>query len=82
MAEEHKEAPPNPMRDVYIFITIFVVIVILWFAAGGPGKADVRGALLQAPPPLGGGQAYGPGGQTQEPQFDQGSVAPPPQVQY
>lgn len=80
------EAPKhNPMQDVYFFIAFLVIVVILWFAAGGPGKADLRGAFLQAPPPLSNGQAYGPGGTStqQQPTFDNaGSVQQPGQVTY
>ena len=65
----------NPMRDVYFFISIVVIIVILWYASGGPGHADLSGIFLRAPQP------YGQGGsaQSQAPaaQFQNGSVAAP-----
>jgi hypothetical protein len=35
-------------------------LVLLWYFAGGPGKADLRGLFLAPPTPLGTGEAYGP----------------------
>ena len=55
------EAPPgNPLHNLYGFIAFLVLLVILWFAAGGPSRADLRGILLHAPEPLDNGSAYGP----------------------
>ncbi|MES2203150.1 MAG: hypothetical protein V4474_02415 [Patescibacteria group bacterium] len=55
------EAPPgNPLHNLYGFIAFLVLLVILWFAAGGPSRADLRGILLHAPEPLDNGNAYGP----------------------
>jgi hypothetical protein len=37
-----------------------VLLLVLWYANGGPQKADLRGVFLQPPTPLGNGAAYGP----------------------
>jgi hypothetical protein len=36
------------------------ILVILWFANGGPERADLRGMFLAPPAPMGPGNAYGP----------------------
>jgi len=44
-----------------MFVVVgLVILVVLWYANGGPQKADLRGVFLQPPAPLGGGNAYGP----------------------
>lgn len=57
MAEEEKE---DPMNLLWWVVGAFVILVALWFFAGGPGKADLRGLFLAPPPPLGPGGSYGP----------------------
>lgn len=63
MAEEPKGH--NPMSDVKFLLVGFVLLLILWWANGGPARSDLRGIFLQPPPPVGSGAAYGPqfGGQ-------------------
>ena len=51
---------PNVMGDALMFFGAFLVLVFLWYMAGGPGKADLRGLFLAPPQPLGTGEAYGP----------------------
>lgn len=48
------------MGDALWFLGLLVVLVVLWYFAGGPGKADLRGIFLAPPAPLGTGEAYGP----------------------
>ncbi len=48
------------MGDLIFVVVGLVLLVVLWYANGGPGKADLRGIFLQPPQPLGGGNAYGP----------------------
>lgn len=76
MADDKGDGGHNPMRDVYFFITFLVIVVILWYASGGPKRADLRGAFI------GGPSWEGQSGVPQDPTFQSGSVAPPPQVQY
>ena len=56
------------MQDVFFLLGGLAILVALWFMAGGPGKADLRGLFLAPPAPLGTGDAYGPqiGSSTQE----------------
>jgi len=58
MADEPKG--PTPTEDALWFLGILAVLVVLWYFAGGPGKADLRGLFLAPPQPLGNGEAYGP----------------------
>jgi hypothetical protein len=60
MADEHKEAGHDPMSDVKFLLVGFALLLILWWANGGPQRADLRGIFLQPPPPVGSGAAYGP----------------------
>ena len=63
-----EEKGPSATEDALFFFGILAVLVVLWFLAGGPGKADLRGLFLAPPAPLGTGDAYGPqvGTSTQE----------------
>lgn len=54
------EKGPNVAEDALFFVGFMVVLVVLWYFAGGPGKADLRGLFLAPPAPLGTGEAYGP----------------------
>lgn len=48
------------MSDLMFVVVGLVLLIILWYANGGPQKADLRGIFLAPPPPLGSGDAYGP----------------------
>lgn len=73
-----EEPGPSATEDALFFFGILVVLVVLWFLAGGPGKADLRGLFLAPPAPLGTGDAYGPqvGTSTQESQPAQPAESP------
>jgi len=58
MADETPKG--NPVEDALWFIGILAVLVVLWYVAGGPGKADLGGLFLAPPAPLGTGESYGP----------------------
>ncbi len=75
MADD-KAPAHNPMRDVYFFITFLVIVVILWYASGGPKRANIQSAFI------GGPEWNQQNGVPQDPTFQTGSVAPPGQVQY
>jgi hypothetical protein len=60
MADAHGGDPNGDMGMVAFVLGGFAVLVVLWFMAGGPGKADLRGLFLSPLPPLGSGDAYGP----------------------
>lgn len=36
------------------------ILIGLWFASGGPQRADLRGLFIAPPPPVGPGGSYGP----------------------
>lgn len=55
-------AKGNPGEDALWFLAMLAILVILWYFAGGPGKADLRGLFFSAPGPLGPGGAYESGG--------------------
>ena len=55
-----KEEKGDPMNELYLFLGFMAVLVALWYFAGGPGKADLKGLFLSPPAPLGTGEAYGP----------------------
>lgn len=57
MAEEKEH---NPMSDVFFVVGALGVLIVLWFATGGPERADLRGIFLAPPAPLDTGEAYGP----------------------
>jgi len=59
------EKPHDPMSDVWFVVLLLVGLVILWYASGGPSRADLRGILLSPPPPVGTGEAYQPQPQMQ-----------------
>ena len=48
------------MSDLMFVVVGLVILIVLWYANGGPQKADLRGIFLHPPVPLGNGQAYGP----------------------
>jgi len=76
MADDKGGGGHNPMRDVYFFITFLVIVVILWYASGGPKRANIQSAFI-------GGPSWDEtSGVPQDPTFQTGSVAPPGQVQY
>ncbi|MDO8548478.1 MAG: hypothetical protein Q7R71_02290 [bacterium] len=58
MADE--PAGPGPVEDLLFIVGVIVVLIVLWFATGGPERADLRGIFLHPPAPLDTGGAYGP----------------------
>lgn len=61
MAEEKKEGGAQSVGQAALSILgIIAILVILWFANGGPERADLRGIFIAPPPPVGPGGAYGP----------------------
>ena len=58
MADEKKGG--GPVEDLFFIVGVIVVLVVLWFATGGPKRADLRGIFLHPPAPLDTGGAYGP----------------------
>lgn len=58
MADEPTKG--NPTEDALFFFGALAILITLWYFAGGPGKADLRGLFLAPPEPLGSGEAYGP----------------------
>lgn len=60
MAEEKKAA--DPLRDFWIVLGFFALMVALWFFSGANSLADLRGIFLAPPQPVGSGEAYGPQG--------------------
>ena len=58
MADEPKG--PSVTEEAFMFFGALSVLIVLWYFAGGPGKADLRGLFLAPPQPLGSGDAYGP----------------------
>ena len=58
MADEPKGE--SPYETLFFFVGGLTVLIILWFARGGPQHADLRGIFLNPPAPLGNGGAYGP----------------------
>lgn len=75
MADEHKNGGGghDPMSDAKFLLVGFALLLVLWWATGGPSRADLRGIFLNPPPPVGSGNAYGP--QIYEP------TTTPPQAQ-
>jgi hypothetical protein len=59
MADEEKKGG-GFFSEFAMIIVGFVLLIILWFANGGPQRADLRGVFLNPPPPVGQGGAYGP----------------------
>ena len=58
MAEEEKKE--SPVQSALFVLGFLGLLVVLWFANGGPSRADLRGLFLAPPPPVGTGEAYGP----------------------
>jgi hypothetical protein len=58
MAEE--KGGSGPMGDVIFILGLIAVLIILWFATGGPSRADLKGIFLHPPTPIDQGGAYGP----------------------
>ncbi len=80
MADEPKG--PTGVEDGLLFIGGFILLVIIWYFAGGPGKADLRGLFLAPPPPLGSGDAYGPQLGSSTPNSAEYVQAPSPDSAY
>ncbi len=70
MADEPKG--PSVTEEALMFFGAMLILAALWYFAGGPGKADLRGIFLSPPQPLGTGDAYGPqlGATTTAPKVD------------
>ena len=58
MADEPKG--PGPMGDLMFVVGGLIVLVVLWYANGGPSRAKLNGLFLAPPAPLGNGESYGP----------------------
>ncbi len=48
------------MGDVIFILGLIAVLIILWFATGGPARSDLKGIFLHPPKPIDQGGAYGP----------------------
>jgi hypothetical protein len=46
--------------DALWFFGVLAILIGVWYFAGGPGRADLKGLFLAPPQPLGSGEAYGP----------------------
>ena len=55
-----KPTGPSVTEEALMFFGAMLILAALWYYAGGPGKADLRGIFLSPPAPLGTGDAYGP----------------------
>jgi hypothetical protein len=60
MAEEEKKEGGTAGSAALSILGIIAILIVLWFANGGPEKADLRGIFLAPPAPVGPGNAYGP----------------------
>ena len=60
MAEEETKSTTTAGQAALSVLGIIALLVILWFANGGPQKADLRGLFIAPPAPVGPGNAYGP----------------------
>lgn len=60
MAEEETKEGGTAGSAALSVLGFIAILVILWFANGGPKKADLRGLFLAPPAPVGPGNAYGP----------------------
>ena len=60
MAEEKKEGGQTAGQAALSVLGIIAILVILWFANGGPERAELRGMFLAPPAPVGPGTSYGP----------------------
>ena len=58
MADE--PSGPGPLGDLFFIVGVIVVLIVLWFATGGPKRADLKGIFLHPPAPIDQGGAYGP----------------------
>ena len=59
MAEEKKEGGQTAGQAALSILGILAILVILWFANGGPERAEMRGMFLAPPAPIGPGTSYG-----------------------
>ncbi|HEV7449401.1 MAG TPA: hypothetical protein VGP13_02590 [Candidatus Paceibacterota bacterium] len=60
MADEEKKEGESATSAALTVLGVIALLIVLWFANGGPQKADLRGIFLAPPAPLGSGEAYGP----------------------
>lgn len=60
MAEEEKKDSQSAGQAALSILGMIAILIILWFANGGPERADLRGIFLAPPAPVGPGNAYGP----------------------
>ncbi len=54
------EAKGSPTRLLFEILAVLAGLIFIWFATGAYKNADLRGAFLSPPAPLGPGNAYGP----------------------
>lgn len=60
MADEEKKPGETAGQAALSILGIIAILIVLWFANGGPQKADLRGMFIAPPAPVGPGNAYGP----------------------
>ncbi len=60
MAEDEKKEGQTTGQAALSVLGFIAILIILWFANGGPQRADLRGLFLAPPAPVGPGNAYGP----------------------
>lgn len=58
--EEHKGSGQTAGQAALSVLGMIAILIILWFANGGPSRADLRGLFLAPPAPVGPGNSYGP----------------------
>ncbi len=59
MADE-KPSGGGPLEDAIFILGLIGVLIVMWFATGGPSRADLKGIFLHPPRPIDQGGAYGP----------------------
>jgi hypothetical protein len=54
------ESKGSPTKLLFEILAVLAILVVLWFVTGAYKNADLGGAFLEPPAPLGTGGAYGP----------------------
>lgn len=50
----------SPLKDLGMFILIFIAFWFVWYFTGGPSRTDLSKPFIKPASPIDSGQTYGP----------------------
>ena len=50
----------DPLKEIGLFILLFIAMFIVWFFTGGPVRTDINKPFIKPASPIDTGETYGP----------------------